>query len=310
MNRRIFSVKIQLAEIVTVVLLLALTSCSTVINTSKIQNLAVNYCEPCIEYDYSINDKESSLTTQQDSLLRASLSTHNYSLIQIIGIENEIVTLLENRCDTLKSLLMRQKINDKISHCLVEIDAIASELDCYAERLDQLGNYLSGINDKNQKLLTILSVSIDAITTATAIFTANPYIAVGGGLTSIGLDALTISPKGKKVELPLKRNLLKNIWFNDNSDKEFPYSVWEIINNPNFSNDGEVTMRVALRDRWMQFEFDNDIDSDTEELFFKDGGLYTADDLDTRVHMMKELEAIINTIKQNIRSLTATVNKI
>lgn len=310
MNRYIYPNKIQAAWIVIVVLLLTFTSCSTVISSSKFQNLTVNYCEPNFEYDFSLEYKKPEITSRQDSLLQATLSQHNYTLSKIIGIESEIVTLLENKCDTVKLLLMRQRINEKINLCLIEIDAIASELDCYAERLDLLGNYINDVNDKTQKRITAFSVALDAITTAAAIFTDNAYLAAGGGLASIGLGALTISPKGKKMELFHKRNLLKNIWYNDNSGKEFPYSVWTIINDPYFSNLKDVSIRKALQDRWIEFEFDNNIDSDTEELFFGEGGLYTADDIHSRVHMMKELEAIINTTKQNIRSLTVAVNKI
>lgn len=310
MNKHIFSVKSSFIWFALSMLLFYFTSCSSVISTSKIHNLAANFCEPIIEYEHSFESDVNTLTAQQDSLLRSFLSPHNYSLCQTVGVGNDIVALLECRRDTLKSLMMRQIINEKISLCLVEIDALAAELDCYAERLAQLENYMDAINEKTQKRITILSVTMDAIATASAIFTDNPYLAVAGGLASIGLGALTISPKGKKVNLPLKRNLLKNIWYNDNSGKEFPYSIWVIINNPDFSNAPQVSMRESLKERWMQFEFENEIDSKTEELFFGDGGLYTADKLHARVHMIKELEAMINTIKQDIRSLRATLNKI
>lgn len=310
MNRNNLSIKSGFVWIGLSILLLYLTSCSSVICTTKIQKLAKNYCEPTIEYDYTPISTESTLTTQQDSTLRLLLSPHNYSLSQIIGIESYIATLLECKKDTLKTLLMRQKINDRLTLCLVEIDALASELDCYAERLDQLSHYVDNINEKTQKRITIFSVTLDAVATASAIFTKNPLFAVGGGLASIGLGALTIAPKGKRVDIRHERNLLRNIWYNDNSGKEFPYSVWIVINNPSFSNIPEVSMRESLKDRWMEIEFENNIGSEIEKLFFGDGGLYTAGDLHDRAHMVKELEAMINTIKQDIRSLRATLNKI
>lgn len=60
----------------------------------------------------------------------------------------------------------------------------------------------------------------------------------------------------------------------------------------------------------MQLEFEGDIDSETEKLFFGDGGLYTASDLHDRAHLVKELEAMVNTLKQNLRSLRAALNTI
>lgn len=310
MNKNIISIKRSFIWISLSFLLLYLTSCSSILNTSRINNLATNYCEPTIEYNNYIPNGENRLTAKQDSVLRSVLSQHNYFLSHTIGINSYIATLLECKKDTLKTLLMRQKINDRITLCLIEIDALASELDCYSERLDQLSHYVDGINEKTQKRITILSVALDAAATASAIFTANPYIAVGGGLASIGLGALTISPKGKRVDIQHKRNLLRNIWYNDNSGEEFPHSIWIIINNPDFSNIPKTSMREGLKERWLQLEFGGVIDSETEKLIFGDGGLYTASDLHDRAHMVKELEAMVNTLKQDLRSLRATLNNI
>jgi hypothetical protein len=310
MNKKIISIKNGLIWVGLSLILSLLTSCSSILNTSKIHHLTTNYCEPTIAYDYTLVNEESRLTTQQDSLLHLVLSPHNYFLSQTIGIENHITALLECEKDTLEALLTRQEINDRITLCLIEIDALAAELDCYAERLDQLSHYVDGINEKTQKRITILSVTLDAAATASAIFTANPYIAVGGGLASICLGALTISPKGKRVDIQHKRNLLRNIWYNDNSGKEFPHSIWLIINNPDFSNIPETSMREGLKERWMQLEFEGNIDNETEKLIFGNGGLYTASDLHDRAHMIKELEAMVNTLKQDLRSLRATLNTI
>lgn len=310
MNKKIISIKSGFNWIGLSLILSLLTSCSSILNTSKIHHLTTNYCEPTCAYNYTFVNKESKLTTQQDSLLRLVLSPQNYFLSQTIGIQNHIASLLECEKDTLKALLTNQEINDRITLYLIEIDALAAELDCYAERLDQLSHYVDGINEKTQKRITILSVTLDAAATASAIFTANPFIAVGGGLTSIGLGALTISPKGKRVDIQHKRNLLRNIWYNDNSGKEFPHSIWLIINNPDFCYIPEKSMREGLKERWMQLEFEGDIDSETVKLFFGDGGLYTASDLHDRAHLVKELEAMVNTLKQDLRSLRAALNTI
>jgi hypothetical protein len=69
-------------------------------------------------------------------------------------------------------------------------------------------------------------------------------------------------------------------------------------------------MREGLKERWMQLEFEGNIDNETEKLIFGNGGLYTASDLHDRAHMIKELEAMVNTLKQDLRSLRATLNTI
>lgn len=305
----------QLKIFIILILLSALiASCSTVLNSPKIDYLTNNYCQPTIEYDYSKIEIPKNKTPKQDSILNANLSKHDILVSNAIGIELYLTEYLQIKKDTLKKLALKQKITDRLILTGIEINALASELDCNGERISKLADFVNAINDKKTKNLTVASVTIGALTTVGTVLIKNEnssnIIGIGGGLLSAGLGALTISPKGKKINLKLQRNLLGNIWYNDNSNGVYPNSIWTIINEKQFSNSGKNDLQESIKNRWLQYNFDGQIDPKNERLFFNDGGIYSADDLYSRANMLNELQATIRSLEQDLKSLSVKLNSI
>lgn len=289
-------------------------SCSTVLNSPKIEYLTSNYCQPTIDYDYSKLEVSQNKLPKQDSILNANLSQHDILISNAIGIETYLTEYLQIKKDTLKRLVLKQKITDRLILTGIEINALASELDCNGERINKLADYVNGINNKKTKNLTVASVTIGALTTVASVLIKNNnssnIVGVSGGLLSAGLGAMTISPKGKKINLKLQRNLLRNIWFNDNSNGAYPRSIWAILNEKQFSNSGKNDLQESIKNRWLQYNFDGKIDAETEKLFFYDGGIYNADDLYSRANMLNELQATIRSLEQDLKSLSVKLNLI
>ncbi|MBO9584762.1 MAG: hypothetical protein J7574_11445 [Flavobacterium sp.] len=289
-------------------------SCSTILNSPKIDYLTSNYCQPTIEYDYSKLEISQNKLPKQDSILNANLSQHDILISNAIGIETYLAEYLQIKKDTLKRLALKQKITDRLILTSVEINALASELDCNGERINKLADYVNGINNKKTKNLTVASVTIGALTTVATVLIKNNnssnIVAVSGGLLSAGLGAMTISPRGKKINLKLQRNLLRNIWFNDNSNGMYPNSIWAILNEKQFSNSQKIDLQESIKNRWLQYNFDGTIDAESEKLFFYDGGIYTADDLYSRANMLNELQATIRSLEQDLKSLAIRLNAI
>ena len=290
------------------------SSCSTVLNSPKIDYLTSNYCQPTIEYDYSKLEVFPNKTSNNDSILKANLSQHDILISKAIGIESYLSEYLQTKKDTLKRLVLKQKITDRLILTSIEINALASELDCNGERIDKLANFVNDINNKKTRNLTVASVTIGALTTVATVLiknnNASDIVGVSGGLVSAGLGALTIAPKGKKINLKLERNLLRNIWFNDNSNGAYPNSIWAILNEKQFSNSGKNDLQESIKNRWLQYNFDGKIDAETEKLFFYDGGIYTADDLSSRANMLNELQATVRSLEQDLKSLSVRLNSI
>jgi hypothetical protein len=288
------------------------SSCSTVLNTTKIDYLTSNYCQPTIQYDYSQLEISKNKTQKQDSILSANLSKHDILVSNAIGVETYLADYLQIKKDTLKRLVLKQKITDRLMLTSIEINALASELDCNGERINKLADFVDDINNKKTKNLTVASVTLGALTTVATVLiknnNASNIVGVSGGLLSAGLGALTISPKGKKIELKLQRNLLGNIWYNDNSNEAYPKSIWTIINEKQFSNSGKNDLQESIKNRWMQYNFDGKIDPKTQRLFFDDGGIYTTDDLHSRANMLNELQATIRSLQQDLKSLAVKIN--
>ncbi|MBW1654643.1 hypothetical protein GSY47_04530 [Flavobacterium quisquiliarum] len=306
--------KINMKQLIFLLLSIFVSSCSTVLNSTKIDYLTSNYCQPTIEYDYSKLEIPKQNFIQQDSILNANLSKHDILISNAIGIEVYLTAYLQIKKDTLKKLVLKQKITDRLILTSIEINALASELDCNGERINKLADYVNGLNNKKTKNLTVASVTIGALTTVAAVLVKNNNssnaVAVSGGLLSAGLGALTIAPKGKKIELKLQRNLLGNIWYNDNSNRAYPNSIWIIINEKQFSNSGKNDLQESIKNRWLQYNFNGKIDAKTQKLFFDDGGIYTADDLYTRANMLNELQATIRSLEQDLKSLSLKLNSL
>lgn len=290
------------------------SSCSTVLNSPKIDYLTSNYCQPTIEYDYSKLEIFPNKSSNNDSILKANLSQHDILISKAIGIESYLSEYLQTKKDTLKRLVLKQKITDRLILTSIEINALASELDCNGERIDKLANFVNDINNKKTRNLTVASVTIGALTTVATVLiknnNASDIVGVSGGLVSAGLGALTIAPKGKKINLKLERNLLRNIWFNDNSNGAYPNSIWAILNEKQFSNSGKNDLQESIKNRWLQYNFDGKIDAQTEKLFFYDGGIYSADDLSSRANMLNELQATVRSLEQDLKSLSVRLNSI
>ncbi|WP_315822343.1 hypothetical protein [Paraflavitalea speifideaquila] len=105
------------------------------------------------------------------------------------------------------------------------IGAVAVELDCEGERVDQLVKYVESLNAKRTTRLTVASIVMGAVTGVAGALVSNSNwnkgIAIGGGVAGVGLGVATLNPKGKKIELFHKRNLLRNVWLQENNH-EFP----------------------------------------------------------------------------------------
>ncbi|WP_260258168.1 hypothetical protein [Elizabethkingia bruuniana] len=248
---------------------------------------------------------------QEDSTLIKKLPASDYALSKNIGIL-PLLSQYNKAKDPLKILIAKQKISDQLMITNSGLNAMAAESDCNGERIQQLSNYLGDINNKNIRKLTVGSIILGAtIAVSSSLINnnnTNKAINIGGGAAGAALGLLTLNPKGRKVQMDIQRNLLRNIWNNDNSDQAFPPDIWNILNEKSFSNSGNKSMRETLKDRWLLYAFDGKPDAETLQLFFGNGGTFRADDLQTMSNMYNELQASIRSLQQNMQSLMLKIN--
>jgi hypothetical protein len=206
---------------------------------------------------------------------------------------------------------LRQYIYDKVLLANSEIDAIAAELDCEGERIDQIAKYVDNVNAKRTTRLTVASIVIGAaagITSATVTDAGwNKGIAIGAGVAGAGLGLATLNPKGRKIQLMHKRNLLRTVWTGENNN-DIPTFLWFMLTEKRISNSGNNNLLNNLKHRWITYQFDGDSSKAARSVNFSEGGIYRADDLHDRAEMINQFQAEIRSISQNVNIFLQELN--
>ncbi len=291
------------------VLLLLLSGCSTTIQTVNVSTLTANYCTPNVQYD---NEAISSEISYKDSIaIKNIFSEHDFSLCQNLGLIPYINDYL-NAGNIIEGLVAKQQITDRYLIFTTELEAIAAELDCSGERIEQLANYLEKRNSRIVSRLTVASIVLGSATalasTAFESNSLNNVINITGGVGTAALGFWTLKPHEKKVQMVIERNLLNNIWYERNTNMVYPPSLWRILTEKKFSNINNSSLIRSIRERWVKYGFDEDENvKDLEKLYFNHGGTYTAEQLRNLANMHNELQASIRGINQDLRSLIHTV---
>lgn len=294
----------------TALVLLPACHSSRVINSASV-NISGNYCEPAVRYT---SNTDTAPLKNTDSLLAANaeLPVHVVLMANATGTLLLIKQLREVTGDTtLVGMMKQSEIRSRIQHRLLlattEIAGIAAELDCEGEKADQLARYLDNFNSKRNTRLTVASIITGALTTiaTVAIKKDGPQnaVAIGGGLLSAGLGALTINAAGRKIQFLHPRNTLEDIWKMPETSTIYPPFTWYVLTEKHFSNSGKIPLAMSIRERWQKFDFESKVDSADVKLFFGSGGVYKADDLHTRAAMLNELQSTIRSVNQDLERL-------
>ncbi|MVX35759.1 hypothetical protein [Myroides sp. LoEW2-1] len=285
-----------------------MSSCSSVIKSSKITALQQNYCAPNIVYLDNTTEEERLF---KDELVAQKLSEHDYTLASHLGLVPVLAKYLHSE-DTLEKMQATQQMIAITQLFQTELDALAAELDCNGERYDQLARVLDAKNGTTNTQLTVASIAIGAaVTLSTALITndnTNKGLNIAGGVVGTGLGFMLLNPKGKKVELVSYRSLIGNVWKESNVDNAFPATVWRVLNDKSFSNEGKLSLIQTLKNRWLLFAFDEEVSKKEEELYFGHGGFFKSDDIHLMSDMNNELQASVRTLQQDLHSLLFAIN--
>ena len=295
--------------------------CLSSCKSYKLITYESDYCEPPI---YA-NIVEKPIEFNSDSILvpdhkwKTQFTKQNVLLAHALNLDKELEQLTElrdehsNIKDSVLYLAAQQKIEQKVRDALVEIDALVGELDCEGERCDQLKELLEGMNSKRDNKLTVASIVIGALSAVADACISNDGwnkgVAIGAGVIGAGLGWGTLSPKGKRLILKHKRNHLRAIWEEKNSNG-FPPIVWYMLNETKFTNTQQSTMLRNIRKRWLTFTFEDDIKEANKSSLFKNEGVYTESMLETRSQIVGQLKATTQTLNQNFSSLLKEIKQL
>ncbi|MBO9562670.1 MAG: hypothetical protein J7621_07845 [Niastella sp.] len=279
--------------------------------SSKLSITKESYCDPPLQ----VSGNNHRISYNIDSVLSVNgqltqkFSTPSIIVMYAAGILHEGMRLVQLQNDTTNNLQVRQlsqHIQSKILLANAEIHAVAAELDCEGQRIDQLTQYVEAINAKQTARLTVTSIVIGAATGIAGSLVSNANwvkgIAIGGGISGAGISIATLNPKGKKIELAHKRNLLRNVWLQENNNDITPF-LWLMLTEKRISNAGTRAILTNLKHRWIKYQFDGDEAAAATSVNFTNGGIYRADELRNRAAMINQLRVEILSLEQYIHIL-------
>lgn len=318
-------------NIIFLAILIVFSSCATTKRTSLLTHLDKNNCNQENSYNYLANDIAKPIYELQiDTSLTSHFSSKDINLANAIGILdllshyihkiNEVkeTNSLQSQIDLIN---IRQEINNRIDLTSLEISSVSAELDCEEERINQIASYLKENEMKKETKLTVGSIilgSLNAIVTGILVSSnnennASDYIGIGVGLADAAIGVMILTNK-RKIELNHSRNVLREIWFATETSSIYPPSIWYYLNYKNPNNRDEISLREQLIENWKAFgqvsTSKDKSDSKVVEIYFSDGGKYSTDQLENRANMYDQIESSIKLMKQDLRNLTHSIEKI
>jgi hypothetical protein len=219
----------------------------------------------------------------------------------------------------LTMLELAQTIHQRVNLALLEISATVSEIDCEEERADQVGTFLKLKEDDTRTKLTVAAIAvgaIGAIVTGFLLTQSNAdndieYIGISTGITE-ALLGFSILQHQREIEFQHPRNPLRDIWEGKPTSEIFPPSVWYYLNYDDPSRPDTPSLRNQIIAQWRSFGQIADVkpqDKDTHiDLYFGEGGIYSAEQLKNRANMHDQLEAQINLMKQDLKNLVIEID--
>lgn len=312
------------------IVIFVLTSCAGLKNTQLNPQLYRSNCHQQSDFSYIKTDLPKPIHILDiDTVLINRFSFQSLNAAHAIGIL-DLLTEMVHLKKTYKAnptaenhiqiLELSQKIYQRLNIASLEISAVASEMDCEEERADQIAKYLKGKQDNSETKLTVGAIVVGAAGAITAGIllakgdegNAPELIGIGAGMAEATFGLLILLKK-RKVEFYHPRNALRDIWTAPETSTIFPRSVWYYLTYEN-PDTPDKSLRQQLIDKWLGFGQIADTKNKNKDkvfnLFFGEGGKYTADQLTNRANMYDQIEAQINLMKQDLKLLALEIENL
>jgi hypothetical protein len=304
-----------------------LIACRSSRDASRVRASGQSPCNHQPAYTYTKADLPQPLHQEQlPPVLTKFFSPLALHTANAIGLLPDLITLIQCRQavqqepgieNRLALLEAHHRALHRISIASLEVAAVASELDCEEERADQLAVYLKGKEDARETRLTVGAIVVGGLgAIAAGILLASDtesnaaeVIGIGTGLTEAALGVL-IWQNEQTASFRHPRNALRDIWEGPETSRIFPPSVWYYLNHP-LPGQADKSIRQQLVERWAALGQAPDQSTRANRtslpLFWGEGGMYSANDLENRANMYDQLEAQVNLMQQDLKQLALAV---
>ncbi len=304
-----------------------LAACSTYRSTNFESYLLNSNCNQQSIYQYDSTQIPPPIhAIELDSFLLNSFTPKSLNVANAIGVlpllevfgnakkNYKQTPTIENRVNLIE---ISQLIFQKINNASLEISAVSSEMDCEEERTSQIANYLKNLESDKESKLTVASIVVGATGAILSGVYNNEntggYIGITAGIVEAGLGVLILI-NTRKIDFMHPRNALRDIWVGASASTNFPVSIWYYLNNHDPSKPEEKSLRFQIVEKWIDFGQVSKVASKKNQkqldIYFNDGGKYSAQQLSNRADMYDQLESHINLMKQDLKSLSQEINNL
>ncbi|CUS39636.1 hypothetical protein [Candidatus Nitrospira nitrificans] len=223
----------------------------------------------------------------------------------------------EGGTDGITLLTIREKLVGRILLGIEEVNSLVAEIDCEADRANQVADRLQDENAgrvRYETLSAIVVAGVAAVASGGALLAGLTALeaaaAIGGGTVAAGLATLPLFAETHQ-EYSHPRNLLREVWEGPKTSSLVPSSVWRYLTRQTKTELDGSTYRAELIKAWRQEgrlgEPDSDIEQKRLALFFREGGVYELQDLRARAAMLKILASTVELMHQDLEMLIRQV---
>lgn len=211
---------------------------------------------------------------------------------------------------SLRSLAIRQELSDRLLLALFEANSIAAELECEKTRAEDLASRLEEIRNDVQQgrtVMAILADSISGVFAGTFLLLGSEIISgvidLSGSVAALGFGVAALGGD-QAYEFKHGRNLMAEIWYGNESNRQFPHPVWRYLNGSVRPN-GKRSRRDNIIGSW-QAKLGKPGSKEERrraDLFFGKGGVYRINELRYRSEMLGLLKTHVNLMTQDLNLL-------
>lgn len=238
--------------------------------------------------------------------------------IQALSLLSELHAVQQKGdADSITLLSIREKLIGRVLLGIEEVNSLAAEIECQADRVNQVADRLQDENADRVRYETLGAIVVAgaaavasggaALAGLTALEAAT---AIGGGTVAAGLGTLALFVETRQ-EYRHPRNLLREIWQGPRTSRLFPPSVWRYLTRQGRGKLNGHTYRTELIKSWQQEgrlgEPGSDIEHKRVALLFSDGGVYELQDLRARAEMLELLAGLVKLMHQDLEMLVRQV---
>jgi hypothetical protein len=236
----------------------------------------------------------------------------------LLPLLNRMAQLELQQADTADIERVRRKLLTQLQLATLEVSGLVAEIECEAQRADQVQDRLRDIQITRTTSQTILGVIFGGLANilsggiglATRAGDSGNIVSVAGGALEV-LFGTSANFTKVRQEFSHSRNHLAAVWEGSPQPELFPIRAWRFLSEPGIRDLEGHSLRDVMLQTWREEgklgEPGSIREKERKELLFGAGGLYDSEQLHVREAMLQQLESSVQLMHQELGTLLREV---